>query len=312
MKNVVLGFVLLIASVAASAAQLSEVTSFGSNPGNLRLFQYVPSNRAANAPLVVVAHGCSQTAQEFATQSGWLTLAEQHGFAVAFPQTSTANEPLAGCFRTWYPAHQERGAGEPQSVKSMIDYMRTTYGLGAVYMSGLSGGGHLTNIMLATYPDVLSAGAPMSSYPYKCATSSDHLADCAGAQRNFTAQQWGDLARSGYPGYNGVRPRVMIWHGSYDDLIFLPNQYLQVVQWTNAMGIDAAYDWTDYLLGHVRNSYNNYFGVTRVQTVTVQYMGHAIAVDPGFGAWQCGATGTYASDFNICAAYWAASFFGIL
>jgi poly(3-hydroxybutyrate) depolymerase len=94
-------------------------------------------------------------------------------------------------------------------------------------------------------------------------------------------------------------------------LIYLPNQYQQVMQWSNANAIDAVVDWSDYLLGQPRNTYNTFTGVTRVQTVTVQGMGHAIAVDPGFGAWQCGATGTYAADFNICAAYWIANFFGL-
>jgi poly(hydroxyalkanoate) depolymerase family esterase len=304
---------MVMTSGACNAVQLTEVTGFGTNPGNLRMFYYLPSNHDTNPALVVVAHGCAQTAQDMADTSGWHKLADQYGFALVFPQTSTTNEPSGGCFRTWLSAHQERGAGEPLSIRQMIDYMRTQFSTSttATFMTGLSSGGHLTNVMMATYPDVFAAGAPQSSFPYKCAMSSAELATCSQGGRNYTAQQWGDLARSGYPGYSGAWPRVQIWHGSVDPLIYLADQYQQVMQWTNAHGIDANYDWGDYLLGQPRYSYNTSAGATRVQTITVQGMGHTIAVDPGSAAWQCGATGSYAGDFNICAAYWIASFFGI-
>ncbi len=316
MKRFIFNLVLALSGMASSttyAVPLTEITSFGSNPGNLRLFHYVPSNRPANAPLVVVAHGCAQTAQDMADTSGWITLANTYHFALLFPQTSTANEPTGGCFRSWLPAHQQRGAGEPLSVKQMMATMQSQFNLSATntHITGLSGGGHLTNVMLATYPDAFAAGAPQSSFPYKCATAFADLSTCAQAGRNYTAQQWGDLVRSAYPGYNGARPKVQIWHGSADSLIYLPNQYQQVMQWTNATAIDAVYDWGDYLLGYQRYSYNTIFGVNRVQTVTILGMGHAMAVDPGAGAWQCGATGTYTADFNICAAYWIATFFGL-
>jgi poly(hydroxyalkanoate) depolymerase family esterase len=317
MKKIILGLACSIVGALltthASAVTLTEVTTFGSNPGNLRMFHYVPANRPAGAPLVIVAHGCAGSAQDMADTSGWVELADRYKFALVFPQTSTANEPLGGCFRTWLADHQQRDAGEPLSVRQMASTMQSQFNLSAtaVFMTGMSSGGHLTNVMMATYPDMLAAAAPQSSFPYKCAMASSELAVCSQAGRNYTAQQWGDLARSGYPGYNGPRPKVQIWHGSADTLIYLPDQYQQVMQWTNANAIDAVVDWSDYLLGQPRNTYNTFTGVTRVQTVTVQGMGHAIAVDPGFGAWQCGATGTYAADFNICAAYWIANFFGI-
>ena len=41
---------------------LTAVTNFGSNPGNLQMFEYVPSGLPAGRPLVVVMHGCTQTA----------------------------------------------------------------------------------------------------------------------------------------------------------------------------------------------------------------------------------------------------------
>jgi poly(3-hydroxybutyrate) depolymerase len=45
---------------AAQAASLTQVTSFGSNPGNLSMYVYRPDGLAAGAPLVVAMHGCTQ------------------------------------------------------------------------------------------------------------------------------------------------------------------------------------------------------------------------------------------------------------
>ena len=300
-------------ALPAHAVTLTEYTGFGSNPGNLRMFTYVPAGYPANGPLVVVAPGCAMTAQTIADTSGWPKIADTYKIALIFPQTSTANEPTGGCFRTWQPAHQARDAGEPLSVKQMIDYLRTLHSISTnkIYMTGLSSGGHLTNIMLATYPDVFAAGAPHSSFPYKCATTYAQLSSCSFGYVNYTATVWGNLARSGYPGYAGPRPKVQIWHGSYDPLIYLSNQYQQVLQWTNVHGTDGVVDQYLSILGHPHNVYK-LGGTPVVETVTVLYMGHAVAVDPGTGTAQCGATGTYAADFNICAAYWIGKFFGVV
>lgn len=39
---------------------LREIIGFGSNPGNLRMFEHRPKTLAVNPALVVVLHGCTQ------------------------------------------------------------------------------------------------------------------------------------------------------------------------------------------------------------------------------------------------------------
>lgn len=299
--------------MAASAQPtLTEVRDFGSNPGHLQMFYYVPAELPADAPLVVVAHGCLQTAKQLADTSGWVEMADRFGVALVFPQTSKANEPWAGCFRTWEPAHQQRDAGEPLSVRQMIDYMRRLFPLSGsrTYMTGVSSGGHLTNVMLATYPEVFLAGAPQSSFPYKCAMAAPDLAPCATASRGYSAGQWGDLVRNADPGYQGPWPRVQIWHGMEDPVIRYPNLHEQVLQWTSVHGVDAVADEEDELLSNPRAGYATGGGIV-VQTVSVRNMKHGVAVDPGDGPRQCGKVGSFAIDVDICAAYWISEFFGI-
>ena len=66
----------------AQAQALTQVTDFGSNPGGLRMWKYVPSGMPQNAPLVLALHACSQQAADY-VKAGWNTLADQYKFYVA-------------------------------------------------------------------------------------------------------------------------------------------------------------------------------------------------------------------------------------
>jgi poly(3-hydroxybutyrate) depolymerase len=71
---------------ARPPTRLRELTEFGVNPGNLRMFAYAPQNLPPVAPLVIALHGCTQTADEYDYGTGWSSLADKLGFAVIYPQ----------------------------------------------------------------------------------------------------------------------------------------------------------------------------------------------------------------------------------
>jgi poly(hydroxyalkanoate) depolymerase family esterase len=290
------------------------VRGFGTNPGNLRMLVAVPADLAAGSALVVVAHGCMQDAQDIADSSGWADLALAHGFAAVFPQTSKHNDPFAGCFRTWLPEHQQRGAGEPLSVMQMIEWMSDHHAIDRrkVFITGLSSGGHLTNVMLATYPDVFAAGAPQSSFPYKCATSFEEVAPCCFARKPHSRAEWGELARSGYPGYTGPRPRVSIWHGGADPLLLVGNLGLQAQQWGDvlALAVEPDESTTRERLSH--SLWRDSSGTEVLETNVIDGMGHAVAVDVRVEPPSCGRPGPYADDVDMCAAEQIARWFGIV
>ena len=298
----------------AQAATLSEVPAFGSNPGNLRMFVFIPEALPPDSPLVVVAHGCMQTAQEIADISGWNELAEAQGFAVVYPQTSRENDSFAGCFRTWLPEHQERDEGEPLSVVQMMRWMFGHHSLDPrkVFITGMSSGGHLTNVMLATYPDLFAAGAPQSSFPYKCALSFADVDPCCRGLITHTRKEWGDLARSGYPNYQGARPRVSIWHGMEDSLLQVVNLDYQLEQWTSVLDIDENADDFKLADGYAGILYEDASGTPLVETFKVPRLGHAVALDLRASSPKCGKAGPYSADVHICAATWIARWFGIV
>ena len=75
---------------------------FAPNPGNLRMFRYLPRGLKAGAPLVVVLHGCGQTAAGYDLGAGWCQLADQLGFAVLAPEQKAVNNPNT-CFNWFNP-----------------------------------------------------------------------------------------------------------------------------------------------------------------------------------------------------------------
>ena len=314
LKAVVVSMVLVVCSLsAAMAVTLTQVTGFGSNPGNLLMFKYVPAGVPANAAVVMLLHGCTMSASTYDDEPGWVKYADSKKFILVFAQQQSSNHQNL-CFRWFLPAHINRDQGEALSIKQMIDKIKATHSVDSnrVFISGLSAGGAMTAVMLATYPDVFAGGGIMSGLPYKCAsTESEAQNPCMNPGKNLTPQQWGDLARSGYPGYTGRKPKVAIWHGDADYIVYPPNLNEQMEQWTNYHGISQTPAVSDTFYGHARKIYRNGSGTDLVMTVSLKGAGHATAVDPGTAEEQCGAWAGFVSDFNVCSTYHTAKFWGL-
>ena len=297
--------------LTTQAVSLESVTRFGSNPGNLRMFRFVPDNLPDNAPLVVALHGCTQSASVYANGAGWPKYAASDGFALVFPEQKSANNQNA-CFNWFEPGDIRRGAGEALSVKQMVDKMISDYGLDPerVFVTGLSAGGYMTTVMLATYPDVFAGGGVIAGGPYKCATSLVGAFSCLNPGVDKTPNAWGNLVR-GAPSYSGAWPKVSIWHGDADFTVNYANLREAVEQWTNVHGTDQQADISDTVKGYPHKVYQK-DGVNVVETYTLTGMGHGTPVDPGSAETNCGQAGVYLLDVNICSSYFTGRFWGII
>ncbi len=302
---------LLFALIASPAFAQTEVTGFGSNPGNLRMFKYVPSGLPTNAPLVVALHGCSQTAANYDAETGWQLFADRFRFALLLPQQQSANNS-SGCFNWFETVDTTRGQGEALSIKQMVDRMIVDHGTAAsrVYITGLSAGGAMTSTMLAAYPDVFAGGAIIAGIPHRCATSQSAAFSCMNPGSNLTPAQWGDKVRASST-WTGPWPIVSIWHGDGDYVVRPMNLTESMEQWTNVHGIDQTPEVSDTVGGFPHKVYKTTSGQTRVETYTITGMGHGTPVDPGAGATQCGTAGAYILDVNLCSSYYIARFFGL-
>lgn len=296
----------------ASAAGLTQVTGFGSNPGNLTMHTYVPDGLAAGAPLVVALHGCTQSASDYYAKSGWPKFADQYGFALVLPQTTSANNANS-CFNWFEPADSRRGQGEALSIRQMVDTAVARYGSDTrrVYITGLSAGAGMTANMLAAYPDVFAGGSLASGLPASCATSVSAAYTCMYSPPNRTPAQWGDLVRSAAPAGTAAWPRVAIWQGTSDTTVVPANATELRDQWTDVWGIGQTPTRSESLSGGTTLSeYADATGKPAVRVYSISGMAHGLAVDPGSGPEQCGTTGTYYLD-TICSSYHTARFWGL-
>src|SRR6185369_12022178 len=81
---------------------LVEINEFGTNPGALRMFAFVPEHLSPAPALVVVLHGCGQTAAGYDLGTGWSTLATRYGFALLMPEQQASNNGNT-CFNWFNP-----------------------------------------------------------------------------------------------------------------------------------------------------------------------------------------------------------------
>jgi poly(hydroxyalkanoate) depolymerase family esterase len=301
-----------VPSPASAASGLTQIAAFGSNPGNLAMYTYVPDGLPQHAPVVVALHGCAQSANDYYANSGWAEMADRYHFALVFPQTSSANNSLS-CFTWFSPADTERGKGEVASIVHMVDTAQQLYGSDAsrVFVTGLSAGGGMTANLLAAYPDVFAGGAVDSGLPAQCATSQTGASGCQYGSLNLTPAQWGDKVRAQNPGYTGPWPRVAIWQGTSDYTVYPVNATELRDQWTNVWGLPQSPSSTTALPGSTTlTSYDDASGKPAVQLYQISGMGHGLAVDPGAGEAQCGRTAAYFLD-TICSSYYTAKFWGL-
>lgn len=134
---------------------------------------YVPGGYTPGTavPLVVMLHGCTQTARSFANATKMNSFAEAQTFIAMYPQQSLRANP-SRCWNWFDPVSQVRGSGEPAEIIGMIDQVKAAYTIdaGRVYVAGFSSGAAMTVILGATYPDVFAGIAVHSGLEYKAGT----------------------------------------------------------------------------------------------------------------------------------------------
>jgi poly(hydroxyalkanoate) depolymerase family esterase len=298
---------------AAATGSFQQVSNFGSNPGALQMYSYISAAPKAKAPLVVALHGCTQTATEYEQDSGWQQYADQWGFDMVYPQQTSSNNSEE-CFDFFDPSQDSRGQGGAASVIQMIQYMESHYSIDAsrIYVTGLSAGGGLTSALLADYPDVFAAGSIDSGLPAQCATGGSTSAyTCMDGAVSKTEAQWTALVTGSDPGYTGPWPRVAIWQGTADTEVNPANATEEMDQWTGVWGVSQTASSTQSLTGGTTESlYDNGSGTPVVEVYSISGMQHGLAVNPGSGVGQCGATGAFFLNY-ICSSYYTALFWGL-
>jgi len=227
---------------------LVEVTGFGPNPTGLQMFLYVPASVEKHPAVIVALHYCTGSGPAMFTASRFDELADQLGYIVVYPSA-----PREGhCFDVSSPgALRHDGNSDPVGIVSMVRHtLRSQHAdKHRVFVTGISSGAMMTNVLLGDYPDVFAAGSAWMGVPFACFATTDGSmwnSACANGTIIRTPQQWGDLVRTAFPGYRGKRPPMQLWHGTNDTILFYPNFGEEIKQWTDVHGASQTPVRTDH------------------------------------------------------------------
>ena len=272
-------------------------TSYGGF--GLTMYECDPSGMTGKtpqpAPLVFALHGYTQGAIEtpasgqpstpawgYMSTTQWAILAEKYKFYVVFP--STGSDSSARSFYWYQQFYVTRGGlnSDASNIASMVQTMQQNHNIDAnkIFISGLSAGAGMANLMLACYPDVFAGGASFEGVAVGCDEN------CAALGK--TPPQWtwpGNHASSLVTGCdaswwsdpNKRKPRLMVFQGDKDGAVTPENMADIVQQFAGALGIST----TPTSKGTLKGAQLTTYGTGQLATVFMSGIGHGTPVQPG-------------------------------
>ncbi|KAF2622487.1 carbohydrate esterase family 1 protein [Macroventuria anomochaeta] len=240
----------LSAALVTVNGALTRVTNFGNNPTNLQMNINVPAKLAPKPAIILALHGCFGSGEAYALQTTYNTLSEQIGFITIFPSSKRDSN----CWEVNTAKGLSRNAGgDNQGLVSMVNYTIAKYSADAarVFVTGSSSGCMMTNVLMATYPDVFAAATCYSGVPAGCLAGSPGASPisadpkCANGLNIKSQAEWVSIAKAMYSGYSGKYPKLATWHGTADTLVKLPNLGEQLKQWSGVQGLGFARNETN-------------------------------------------------------------------
>ena len=262
-------------------------------PTYVNMYIYLPTTLASKPPIVVYTHHCSgDAASSHSSQAALEKIADTNGFIIIYPEATGENCWDAGSTRSL----KHGGGGDTGAVVQQVKYAIGNHSADAnrVYAAGDSSGGIMTEALVGVYPDVFMAGISMMGVPCGCWAASYNdvtgkpsdgtgqwSGPCSGGTVTKTAQQWGDLVRSYFPGYTGHRPRVQHWHGATDTTINFKNVAEDIKEWTNLLGMSETPTGTEQNTpkSGTTHQYWKNSCFTVYETFVLANTGHSVMVD---------------------------------
>ncbi|KAK3347709.1 Alpha/Beta hydrolase protein [Neurospora tetraspora] len=194
-----------LASLTTAASLQQVTTEFGPNPTNVGFYIYVPDTLVSKPAILVNPHWCHGTAQ--AAYAGSL-------YAATWANT-----------HAWEGLTHD-GGGDSLGIVSMVRWTIKKYNADAsrVFVTGVSSGGMMTNLLVGAYPDVFAAGSAFAGVPFECYAYPGNNSGKA-------------IVEAAYPGYNGWRPKFQTFYGPVDETVDYVNFGEQMKQWTSVLGL---------------------------------------------------------------------------
>ncbi|KAJ7074851.1 carbohydrate esterase family 1 and carbohydrate-binding module family 1 protein [Mycena belliarum] len=272
----------LYAGIAAAlTSSLQQVTNFGTNPTNVKMFVYKPTTVKTKPAVIVALHYCGGTAQAYFGGSPYAQLADTYGFIVIYPSS-----PISGS--CWDVSSKQtlshNGGGDSNGIASMVTYAISSYGADAsrIFVTGSSSGAMMTNVMCATYPELFRAASVYSGVAAGCFVSSSGAVDawnssCALGQVSESSAQWASTVRAMYPSYTGAYPPIQEYHGTADTTLYFNNLGEEIKEWAGIFGYNAAAP-TQVLSNTPLSGYTKSIYGPNLQGIVGQGVGHSVPI----------------------------------
>jgi poly(hydroxyalkanoate) depolymerase family esterase len=244
--------------------------------GERRYALYLPEgwDPAQRYALVVMLHGCTQDAADFARGTRMNALADERHLVVLYPQQSSDANPLR-CWNWFVPAHQHRGAGEPAILADLVRATVEQYAIDGdrVFLAGVSAGAAMAATVAAAYPERFAALALHSGVPALAATTQPEAlqlmhgggGDPAALARALLAEM-------------GARRRplpVIVFQGAQDRVVHPDNARATAEQWFRAGVNDPVAAAVPAAESPIVSRYRTPAGRTLVELWLVPGVGHA-------------------------------------
>lgn len=196
---------------------------------------YLPKNRPQEKlPLIIMIHGCGQSANSFAAGTRMNEYAEQYGFAVLYPYQNNFRN-MNNCWH-WFNATGRQSLEEKHSIIEIVTgLLKACDNLDPerVYLAGISSGAALAGLIAIEYSHLFS-GLALHSCPMF-----PEARNAAGSIRIMKDGYRGTISEIPVPISYVENPLpVMIIHGAKDDYVN-PTNAEQLQRWFTSLNRKA-------------------------------------------------------------------------
>ena len=207
------------------------ILSVDKNPGNLAANLILNGDKR---PLLVLLHGCTQTGETFADNSGLLQAAENYQLNLLIIEQSSQNNPQL-CFNWFSNNDTQKGSGEHKSIVNFTLLAEKSVNTSENYLIGLSAGGAMANAVFTQNPELYRGLAVVAGLPYPCASTLTEAISCMKSGPAHSVKQLSASILQGAELFaEGKKRHIIIVSGTADEIVNPINSKRTAQQYTKA------------------------------------------------------------------------------